>query len=206
MKLVRRFVLSSASMLMVLSCDVYAKEEQESQSIVPSVFVEVSGGDGAEHLELAVGLEPDDQIGSFAGLYISQSSLGEDGTVKEVGITAFNFAEVSSESYGAEMHIALSRTSLDQYERRGAEVGVNLYGFFTESFALFVGASLRPRFFSLDWSNDELFEVSSNIGLRYQLPYNLSIFTQYQYDNFIKNNWKSSKIADHGMVGMNWLF
>lgn len=184
-----------------------AEESQDFQAIIPSFLVEVSGGHGTHHAELAVGLESENQIGSFAGIYIADSSFGKDGgTLKEIGIKAFNFADVSTESYGAAMHLGISKTVLQQYSRRGMEVGVDIYAFFTDSLAVFIGSTLRPKFLSLDWDNDELFEVSSNVGLHYQLPYNINVFTQYQYDNFITGNWKFSRIGSYGMVGINWMY
>ncbi|SBS37942.1 hypothetical protein MSP8886_04328 [Marinomonas spartinae] len=196
-------LLLRVSLLALFSVQVYAKEVyQDAQG---SFFIELSGGSQAYQSEIAFGLEPSNMPGSFGGLYLGASSLTHSGSVRELGVKAFNFSELTSKSYGATMHISLSRTRLGSYRRRGFEVGATVYGVIYGSFTWLAGSTVRPRELSWDWHDGAITEMRSQVGLNYRLSLGGAVFVLYQYDNFIDSSWRLDKINGTTMLGINWL-
>lgn len=198
-----RFLLS-VSLFALFSVQAWSKEVYEDAQ--GSVFLELSGGKQAYQSEIAFGLEPSNMPGSFGGLYLGASSLTHLGSVRELGVKAFNFSELTSKSYGATMHISLSRTRLGSYRRRGFEIGATVYGVIHGPFTWLAGSTIRPRELSWDWRDGAITEMRSQVGLNYRLPFGGAVFVLYQYDNFIDSSWRMDKINGTTLLGMNWLF
>ncbi|WCN08592.1 hypothetical protein [Marinomonas mediterranea] len=192
-----------------------AERRVESET---TFMAEYQTGSDIDFWSVGLGVQPNDQPGSFGGIFYSKmtlndeqsfegTSLGErETTIDSFGVRGFSVSGTGDSPYGADMRIALSETKTQGYSRTGVEIGANFYGPLSGRLTWFCGATLRPEFLSFDWNSDVITEIGVNVGVDYRPIPGVGLFAKYYYENMLTDDLDSWNLGSGALIGLNLVF
>ncbi|MCV2401450.1 hypothetical protein OFY17_01010 [Marinomonas sp. C2222] len=180
-------------------------QAQEDILVPASLLLRAESGVENGYL-VSIGHAQDVEKTIYSGLYYSTESLTSSRKLESFGVIAYNMSDLTKSNWGGEMTASISRTKDTGYERTGFDFSLTIHHQFMTALSVFASAETRPTFLSFDSSNSELSELTTTIGLDYNLYTGINIYGQYKNNSVFSSDTSLSSLSNYFQFGLSTLF